>query len=165
MKRRIELLDTSIILPLLGVPSKDQERTEVEEGVDSRTEEGVQLLLPVATVLETGARIGEILDGSARRWCAEQFQTLLWKTLEHQAPWSFYALTWDDAFVARLAATDNLEGELVECLESRRLQMGDLVILHEFNTLRANLKAQYLDIDVWTLDTQLRAAVDYIRSG
>jgi hypothetical protein len=165
MKRHIELLDTSIILPLLGVPSKDQHRSAVEQGIDSRSAHGIQLLLPVATILESGARVGETGDGSARRSCAMRFRKLIQSTLDREAPWSFQALHWDDELIGRLVAADNGQEELVECFASRYLQMGDLVIVQEFRRLRANLSSRYADIDVWTFDTNLRAVIDHIRSA
>lgn len=53
----IVLVDTSILLNILGVPHMSDQRVEVKEQLEDYIRRGDHLFLPIATVLETGNHI------------------------------------------------------------------------------------------------------------
>lgn len=81
MRRRLELLDTSILVELLEVPFESDNVQDVTAQFEARLTGGIQLHLPVASVVESGDHIGRIDDGHDRRRCAERFDSMLRKTL------------------------------------------------------------------------------------
>lgn len=163
--RRLELLDTSIVVELLAVPFESDRRDETLAGLSERVDAGIQLQLPVAAVLEAGNHVGRINHGGARRECAERFSDLVEQTLERQMPWTFTPVEWDEDLLRELIEPSGARPQpLRDSLASQDLEMGDLLVLAEFQRLRANLDRRVVDIDVWTYDENLRATADLIRS-
>jgi len=106
-RKRLELLDTSVLLEILDVPYENDRFATVAEEFDAKVEAGVSLQIPMATVLETGAHIRRIKEGDARRTCARTFTRFLDKTLSGTEPWSFSPFSWDaDVVRALLEGTD-----------------------------------------------------------
>lgn len=164
MPRRLELLDTSIVLELLRVPYESDRHEDTVAQLDRRTNRGVQFQLPVAAVVEAGAHIGRIANGHHRRGCAEGFHRMMTKTLQRTLPWSFTSLQWDEAFIKELMdPTDPRLSPLAEYVANQQLKTGDALIVGEFRRLRRNLDRRVVDIDVWTYDAGLRAVVDALR--
>ena len=60
MRRRVELIDTSVLLELLRVPFESDRADEAEAGLQARTAARVDLRLPLAAIIETGGHIGKI---------------------------------------------------------------------------------------------------------
>ena len=69
----IVIVDTSILLNILNVPLKSDQRPEVAERLRNYIRKGDQLFLPIATVLETGNHIAQNGDGNQKRQCALRF--------------------------------------------------------------------------------------------
>lgn len=155
-RRIVELIDTSVLLNLLRTPFESDHAAEVEKALEDRVKRGVELRMPLASLVEAGDHVGRIGDGSRRRECAERLKTLIEATLEDRAPWSFAPLTWDEALLRDVVSMP--KAELVESLSKKHLEMGDLVILAEVRRLRANLDPRVVEVRLWTLDAQLEAA-------
>jgi hypothetical protein len=86
-------------------------------------------------------------------------------TLEGTAPWSFATLEWDADFLRELIEpSDSRAPSLVDSLTANYVEMGDLLVIDEFRRLRENLDRGVIDVDIWTYDGTLRAAVDAIRA-
>jgi hypothetical protein len=165
LARRLELLDTSIVVELLRVPFEHARYDETVETLEHRRERGVRFQLPVAAVVEAGAHVGRINSGHHRRACAERLERMLLSTLSRQLPWTFTSLEWDEELLRELAQpTYDRVQPLREYLASQQLEMGDALIVSEFRRLRDNLDRRAVDVDVWTYDSGLRAVVDYLRS-
>ena len=88
----VHFIDTSVFLELLRVPGKSsqcqydivmKELNQMIAGKDT-------LILPFATIIETGNHIAQKGDGQQRRECAQRFTECILKTIEGQAPWSYY---------------------------------------------------------------------------
>ncbi len=165
MKRKVQLLDTSIVDELLEVPGKSKADGSIAAEFDARMESGVAFHLPAAAVVQVGAHIGLLSDGNQRRVCAERYSTMIRATLDRAAPWSFSSLAWDEDFLRRLLEpTSTAVLDVVESLTQRHLEIGDLLIVGEFEQLRDHLDLGFIDVDVWTLDGALRTVVDSIRT-
>ena len=69
----IVLVDTSVLLNVLRVPNRSTDCVSVMDRSQDHIAGDDQLLLPIATVLETGNHIAQNGDGTARRECAGDF--------------------------------------------------------------------------------------------
>ena len=146
----MELIDTSVLLNLLGTPFESDDAADVGVELERRAR------MPLAALAEAGGHVGRIDDGTRRRECATRLQTLIEATLDGRAPWGFAPMTWD-ALLLRDAIS--MPGaDLVTSLTNKHLEMGDLVILAELRRLRRNLDERVVVVKLWTLDAQLPAA-------
>lgn len=155
-----------MLVELLGLPFESDHKEEVEEGFLERSERGTELLLPLAAIVETGQHVGRVADGHQRRRCAHRFARLLQAMVDREAPWSLSPTIWDPDLVAVLIEPpEETVPALANSLARQELEMGDLLILAEFRSLRSNLDPRARDVDVWTRDSGLRIAVDALRGG
>lgn len=163
--RRVELLDTSVLLEILDVPFESDNRDEVLEQLAVREDDGVQLYLSVAAIVEAGGHVGRIDNGNARRKCAQSLRALLEATLEDEAPWRFRPVDWDVDLLRSILdqPTNSPVPEFVESLTTQHLEVGDMLIVAEFRRLRRNLNSAFIDVDVWTRDNKLRGVIDGLR--
>lgn len=146
----ISFVDTSIMTNLLGIPGKSEHKDTIQEEFWKLVRDGQEvLIMPLATIIETGNHIAHISDGGVRRKCADTFALLLRKTAEDEAPWTFYGIGFEKSDLIYLA--DNLVEYAV-----REVGAGDLSIVHQYQT--------YCDKTpgigrsrIWTLDRHLAA--------
>lgn len=151
----VRFVDTSILLEILRVPGKAQRVDEVREELRRLTSSGVPLVLPIATVIETGNHIAQVQDGHGRRLAAERFVTFLRATVSGTVPWVFHAVEWDKDMLSTLCEGTAATGPFVELAAAGLLGTGDLAILAECE--RYARRTFGLDVRVWTLDVR-RAA-------
>lgn len=164
MRRKVLLLDTSIVDEILGVPGKSNERTEVLAELDRRAADGVTLLISVTALVEAGDHVGNVDDGASRRTCADRLTKLIEATISPTRPWSFEPISWDSELLDSLLHPQyEILLPLSESLLKKFLQMGDLLIVGEFDRLRQNLDQSVVDVDVWTKDARLRGVIDGLR--
>jgi hypothetical protein len=161
MRRRIELLDTSILVTLLRVPGESDNVDDVEADFEARRRAGVQFHLPVGALVEAAKHVEWIHDGNARRSCAERFHLMIERTLNRETPWTLNEVEWE-ALLAGVVAHD-AAADFVESMATKYLEAGDLLILSELVQLRRNLERGHVHVDVWTLDGALRATVDALQ--
>lgn len=163
-RRRVELLDTSILVEVLGVPHESSEHEDVLVKLDGKANDGVTLLVSITAVVEAGDHVGNIDDGVARRTCAQRLSNLIAATLDPRRPWKFEPVAWDEPLLRALVEPifDEVP-DLVESLARQYLQMGDLLIVGEFERLRTNLDQRVVDVDVWTKDNKLRGVIDSLK--
>ncbi len=88
MSSCVVLIDTSVLLEILDVPSKSSDpesfRGELAYMVESKTH---TLLLPMTSILETGNHIGQCSpNGGQRRRAAESFVEFVGRALNGRAP-------------------------------------------------------------------------------
>jgi hypothetical protein len=103
--RQVELVDTSILVEILNVPGRNANRRTVLEQLGTRQrDESISLMLPTATVIETGNHIHRVSDGRARRACAQAFAAVLAQTVAGQAPWTLLNARWDGPLLMRSGA-------------------------------------------------------------
>lgn len=158
MRRQIQLLDTTILLNLLGVPFESDEAEETAAEFEQRQAAGVQFHLPIGALVEAAKHVERISDGNQRRQCAQRLRALIQSTLDREAPWTITEVAWEP-LLQGIVATD-APVDLVESITTEYLEAGDLLILSELMQLRRNLALGHVELDVWTYDGNLRAAVD-----
>lgn len=155
MRHQVVFMDTSVLLNLLDVPRKNQDRHTVAEKYTKLVADDCRLILPVTAVIETGNHIAQLPDGNARRLCAKKFAAMLREVVENRSPWTLNEVRWDRAFLEALldGSADSRPG-LVD-LASGQVGSGDAAILVECEQYGAASLA--LEVSVWTLDAGLEA--------
>jgi hypothetical protein len=153
--REVRFVDTSVLCDLLDVPGKNQHREAVQAELRELVAAGVQLVLPIAAIIEAGNHIVHLGDGSARRMCATRFVHLLRATAEGTLPWVLHAVAWNDAMLHMLCDGTALTGPFVELAASGMLGTGDLSILVERDMYARRTAGT--DVRVWTHDQRLGA--------
>jgi hypothetical protein len=151
--REVRFVDTSVLCDLLDVPGKNQQRDVVRQELRSLVEDGVQLVLPIAAIIETGNHIANAAGD--RRPSAERLQRFLELAASEDPPWQLHAVTWDAAFLAHLQAGDGTGMALVDHLGNGTMGTGDVAILCERDVFRA--RSSFRAVEIWTLEATLAA--------
>ncbi len=146
----VHFIDTSVLLNIIDVPGRNQQRKEVMEELKSLTEKKDinALVLPFATIIETGNHIAHCGDGRQRRKAAEKFSMCLDKTIHNQAPWQYYGnqLTEEDLQkICRDFPDAAMRGE----------RFGDLSIVRAYQKYRDETPAIH-KIRIWSVDEHLK---------
>lgn len=147
----IVLVDTSVFCEIVPVPGRSQSRDEILEQLEEHIQNEATLLLPIATILETGNHIAHINDGRQRRVTAEQYVQLVQQALgniEGPAPWTV---------PQPLLAPEDLQRYLNEFPDHamREIGLGDLSIINEYE--RQCQLHQLRRVFIWSLDDHLSA--------
>ena len=164
--RRLELLDTSVLLEILEVPYESDRSVEVIEEFQAKCDAGVELQIPMATILETGSHIRKIKvpkEPEARKKCARKFSRCLEAALKNEAPWRFKSFSWDNNVIRALLDGQDHDYGLERSLGDGVFEIGDLTIVEEWRLSSENVSRKVYDVDVWTLDDTLRGVIDGLR--
>ncbi len=152
--RVVELVDTSVFCNLLPVPGRDTDRDEVVNEFKQKQQEGITLILPVTTVIETGNFIAQVDDGRLRRTTAQKFELVMRLVIEGKAPWTLHAFTWGAEFLEKLLAGGGTQTTLVDHAIAR-VGTGDLCILTERQIYME--RSELPHVGLWSRDAPLRA--------
>lgn len=152
---RVEFVDTSVLVNLPDIPFMNDRRAELLGEQQRKQAAGLQLILPVTSVIETGNHIAQLAEGAQRRSCAERFAGLLRLVADRKAPWVLHEVAWDRAFLRELADGGSTRTTLIEHASSK-VGCGDLSILVERDRYRAGV-ASGVSAGIWTLDEALAA--------
>ena len=142
----IVIVDTSILVNVLSVPSKSDQRDEVIDALEQHVESGDILMLPAATVLETGNHIAQNGNGNQRRACADQLTEVVQKAAAG-VPWQLVPLPEDPARFA--SVVKDLPGYAM-----RGVGLGDLTIIHVWHDACRLFPRQR--VTIWSLDSDLQ---------
>jgi hypothetical protein len=85
---KIVLVDTTIFLNILDIPNRNQQRAAVLEQLEQRYVNNDSMLLPLATVWETGNHISKLSTGGLRRKFGEKFLRQVSQAFEGTAPYT-----------------------------------------------------------------------------
>lgn len=154
MSRVVTFVDTSVLVEVLAVPGKSQAARETRDELRRRTAAGQSLILPTATIIETGNHIAQVADGGMRRRAAEALSTLLERTIAGSAPWTLNGTPWDERLLAAICRGVGDAPSLVE-MASQGVGVGDVSILAEADAYAQ--RVAHVDIRIWTLDGALSA--------
>ncbi len=83
----VVIVDTSVLLNVLDVPSFNQDREKVLAEFGALLDARASLLLPLAAIFETGDHIADLRSGGLRRRYAEVFRNSIREALKGEAPW------------------------------------------------------------------------------
>ncbi|MEZ4340683.1 MAG: PIN domain-containing protein [Sandaracinaceae bacterium] len=84
----VALVDTSVFAELIGVPGMSSDRDELLDELRERLARGDELMLPLATIIETGNHIANGGNGDARRRVAIGFVDQVSKALAGKSPFT-----------------------------------------------------------------------------
>lgn len=106
------------------------------------------MILPYATIIETGNHIAQNGDGRQRRQVADNFCKIIDKTLKGEAPWVYYG--------EQMRAED-LEAICKDFPDAAMRQegFGDLSIINAYNRYKDETPA-INEIRIWSLDKHLK---------
>lgn len=147
VKMNVRFIDTSIMLNLLGVPGRCKDREAVVEEWQRVLENKETLVMPIATIIETGNHIAHINDGKIRRTITLKFQEYLKKTAESKAPWQLYGNGLDVDEIRYLA--DHMED-----FTKYKVGIGDLTIIYAYKKYIEEQPA-IGTIMIWSTDEHL----------
>ena len=142
----IILVDTTVFLNVLRVPSKSGSRDAVMTQLGQHIEARNQLLLPMATVLETGNHVAQNGDGNERRRCANEFVDIIRHAARENIPWSLVPLPDEDELSAWL---DRFPDSAMA-----GVGLGDISIIHTFERMCSQFRGWR--VTVWSLDSHLQ---------
>ncbi|SFU46820.1 hypothetical protein [Alicyclobacillus macrosporangiidus] len=152
-KRTVRYVDTSIVLNMLNVPGRNQDRDHVlRELAESQ---GDTFILPLSSIIETGNHIAHLADGFQRRQAAERFTELLKKIARGEFPWTMDKLSMDRKDLEFYAS--HFPDYAV-----RGVGMGDLSIIREFTRYveRIGPSVSGIVVKIWSLDAHLSGYVE-----
>ena len=142
----IVLVDTTVLLNVLRVPSKSGSRDAVMAQLGQHIRARNQLLLPMATVLETGNHVAQNGDGHERRRCANEFVDIVRDAATVNVPWSLVKIPDVDEFSMWL---DGFPDSAMA-----GVGLGDVSIIHAFERICSQFQGWH--VTVWSLDGHLQ---------
>lgn len=141
------LIDTSIFVEILDIPSHNSRHAEILAQLKQKINENEDIFLPIATILETGNHIAQNGDGEIRRKKAKDFVTWVKKSINGQSPFS---PIFNNAFA-------NIE-EWIDAFPNTAMRgetLGDLSIIHDWEIMCSWHKNRR--VYIWSLDHHLSA--------
>ena len=84
----VVIVDTTVLLNVLDIPPRNQNRDAVLAEFKKLVEREVSLLLPMVALFETGNHIARLSNGRQRRRHAARFCDRVGEALEGKAPWT-----------------------------------------------------------------------------
>ncbi len=144
----VKFIDTSVLLNLLEVPGRCKEKELVKAQWKEYLEAKDVLIMPVATMIETGNHIAHVENGTVRRTIAAKFGEFLRKTANGEAPWKFPGVTIDKYELVYLA-------DHIEEYATREVGIGDMSIVYAYEHYRDEMPA-IGSIMIWSTDAHLQ---------
>ena len=155
------LLDTSILLNILNVPNRNQQRKSVLDDFDVYISAGCKFIIPLVVAVEVGNHISQNGDGTTRRQTAKRFVDMMHSTFSGQLPFEISDFdlkvewqNWIDEFVDKAGhnktVTKSNEG----------MSLTDLSIIKEFEDIQAKNIAnrrKHVKVFIWSHDSDLAA--------
>lgn len=140
------ILDTTVFCNILNVPNKAQQYTETQELLAQYVKRRYTLLLPIATIYETGNHIAQQGDGRVRRARAQTFVEQVRAAFLGEAPWTPTPFDTSEEFSVWLSTFPDHA--------MRGSGLGDLSIIKVFERQCA-LHPRRL-VFIWSYDAHLR---------
>jgi hypothetical protein len=145
----IRIIDTSVLVNILDIPGMNEHHKEAtDEFKILKESENDTLILPLATIIETGNHIAHIPNGSIRRNKAELMGKYLEKTAKGEAPWEYYCRELDKEDLLKLSQ-DFPESAM------RETGIGDMSIIRAYEKYKAEIPA-IGTIMIWSFDSHLQ---------
>lgn len=145
----VHFIDTSVLLEILQVPNKNSNHEKIMNELQQMVEGKDTLILPFATIIETGNHIAQNGNGQQKRSCADRFVQCILKTIDGQAPWSYYG---------EQLTKEDLRGICSQFCDyaMRGEGFGDLSIISAYERYKKETPA-ISRIRIWSLDNHLQS--------
>ena len=145
----VRIIDTSVLVNILDIPNRNQNHKEAMDEFKILIKSNQDsLILPLATIIETGNHIAHIPDGNIRRDKAELFAKYLEKTAKGEAPWEYYCRELDKSDLVIMAK------EFPDSA-TRETGIGDMSIIRAYEKYKAEIPAVG-NIMIWSFDGHLQ---------
>lgn len=145
----VRFIDTTIMLNLLEVPGRCAQKEEVKQEWREVLKNKETLIMPIATIIETGNHIAHIADGRSRHTVTLRFKEFLEKTADSKAPWTLYGNGLEQEEIKYIA-------EHMNEFTQAQIGIGDMTIIYAYQ--------KYLDeqpaigtIMIWSTDEHMSA--------
>ena len=155
------LLDTSILLNILNVPSKNQDRATVMEDFKTYVESNCRFIIPLVVAVEIGNHISQNGNGDTRRKIARQFVDMMCRTFSGDLPFEISDFdlknewqNWISEFI------DKAGQNKTAAKPNEGMSLTDLSIIKEYYSLQAKNRAnrnKHVKVFIWSLDSDLAA--------
>ncbi|MDD4239068.1 MAG: hypothetical protein PHT62_11030 [Desulfotomaculaceae bacterium] len=106
------------------------------------------VILPIASIIETGNHIAHISDGNTRRAVARNFADYLRDTADNKAPWSLISLEWTPDDLRKFA-------DIFPEQAMRQIGFGDMSIIDAYDDYIK--RAPGVSVRIWSTDAHLSA--------
>jgi len=147
--RQVYIVDTTILCCLLRIPNYcDDQYMEIEEELLKIINRSETLILPIASIIETGNHIAHIGDGNTRRAVAQKFAQYLRDTANNEAPWSLTSLDWTPDDLRKFA-------DMFPDQAMRQVGFGDMSIIDAYDDYIR--RAPGVSVRIWSTDEHLLA--------
>lgn len=154
---KIHFLDTTVFCNILNVYMMADEREIAMEELKeiNYNSDKEKIILPFATIIETGNHISHISDGNLRYQTANRFCETIIKTVEGYAPWTYYGsqLTEEDL----KSICEKFPESVKNCVG-----VGDLSIIRAYEKYKDETPG-IEEIRIWSYDQHLKQYHDIIR--
>lgn len=141
------IVDTSVFCNILNVPNRNQNREAVYEELKQRVANEDTLLLPLATIYETGNHIAQNGNGHERRKAAQRFVEQVDLALKGDTPFTPTDINEEDEIRSWLGNFPDFAMQGVG--------FGDVSIIEAFNKQKRLHQARR--VFIWTLDEDMSA--------
>lgn len=149
----VRFIDTCVLCNLVPVPGRDQDREKIGRELKVHLSNRDVLIVPIASVIETGNHISHVEDGNLRRTTAIRFNDMLTSLKNNEAPWVMNEVSWDSNFLDSFLSGAGTGMTWTEHATSK-MGAGDLSILAERELYQQ--RSGMRDVRIWTDDTALR---------
>ncbi|MBF0435344.1 MAG: hypothetical protein HQL77_08220 [Magnetococcales bacterium] len=150
----IILLDTSIYLNVLDVPSFNQDRHIVLDEFENCVQFGNFFLLPLASIWETGNHIADLRDGKIRRLYAKKLVGDVKMAVKGDAPYRPTHFPTQTEFLEWLDAFPDATMRSKSSQKSREgVSLVDLSTIKEWE--RTKSRHPMSRVRIWSLDMDL----------
>ena len=153
------ILDTNIILNILNVPSKSQDRVKVLDEFKIFAESNCRFIIPLVVAVEVGNHISQNGDGNTRREIAKQFVDMMQKTFDGSSPFEISNFdlklewrNWINEFIDKAGQNKTPDKP------NEGMSLTDLSIIKEYEDIQAKNKAnkrKHVNVFIWSLDSDL----------
>lgn len=153
------LLDTSILLNILDIPSKSQNKNTVMKDFKLYIDAECRFIIPLVVAVEVGNHISQNGDGGTRRKIARQFVDMMQKTFNGESPFEISDFdlknewqNWIGEFIDRAGQNKTA------AKPNEGMSLTDLSIIKEYNALQAKNRAnrnKHVKVFIWSLDSDL----------
>lgn len=146
---KIHFIDTTVFCNIINVDKLADEReyaiAELKEINDNSARE--KIILPFATIIETGNHIAHIADGNLRYKTAQKFCEAIIKTIEGSAPWTYYGSQLTEEDLRKIC--DNFPQAVIT-----GTGVGDLSIVRAYEKYKDETPGVE-EIRIWSYDRHL----------
>ena len=147
----IVLVDTSVLCEILAVPNRSSAPAHHRQQLQDYAEQGATLMLPMATLIETGNHIAQNGNSAEREVVARNFVKLVQQALRSEKPFGVASYPkpetvqrWLDVFPEYASRTER---------KKKGIGLGDVSILDDYREQCA-LNRQRV-VRIWALDHAL----------